>query len=165
MRSVTLSSVQWNDIPLENFLKKASSWGYDGVELNCSGNHLDLTKAAKDKKYCKKILDLFACRNLKLLSLKNPVGQLVCDPDNDPRSDMFCPKKFAGKPEAKRKWAVEQMKLTAKAAANLEVEVVSGLTGSPIWHLFYNFPPVPAKTIQDGFDYVADMWNPILDAF
>ena len=166
MRPVTLFSGPWADTPLDVFLKKVSSWGYDGVELACCSRHLDVAKAAKDKKYCKNLLDQFHCRNLKLLAIGNYLtGQLVGDPDNDFRTDAFCPKKYAGKPEAKRQWAVEQMMLTAKAAANLEVEVVTGFTGSPIWHMLYSFPPVPAKTIQEGFDYIAEMWNPILDVF
>ena len=165
-RPITLFSGQWADMPLDTFLKKVSSWGYDGVELACSGDHLDVVKAAKDKKYCKTVLDKFACRNLSLYAISNHLaGQLVCDPNNDSRSDVFCPKKLAGKAEEKRKWAVEQMKLTAKAASNLGVEIVTGFTGSPIWHMLYSFPPVPAETIQAGFDYVADMWNPILDVF
>ena len=30
---------------------------------------------------------------------------------------------------------------TARAAAQLGVDVVTGFTGSPIWHLLYSFPP------------------------
>ena len=165
-RPLTIFSGQWADMPLDVFIKKVAAWGYDGIELACSGNHLDVAKAAKDKKYCRKIKDMFACKNLNLYAISNHLaGQLVCDPNNDSRSDAFCPKKLAGNAEQKRKWAVEQMKLTAKAASNLGVEIVTGFTGSPIWHMLYSFPPVSAQTIQDGFDYVAEMWHPILDVF
>ena len=87
---------------------------------------------------------------LKTWAISNHLaGQLVCDL-NDDRSDAFAPKNLAGKPEEKRKWAVEQMKLTARAAANLGVKVVNGFTGSPIWHLLYSFPPVSAQQVEDG---------------
>ncbi|OQA88891.1 MAG: Inosose dehydratase [Lentisphaerae bacterium ADurb.Bin242] len=166
MRPVTLFSGQWADMPMETFIRKASAWGYDGIEIACSGDHLDVMKAAKDKRYCKTVLDKLACKNLKVWAISNHLaGQLVCDPDDDFRTDVFCPKKFAGKTDAKRKWAVEQMKYTAKAAENLGVEIVTGFTGSPIWHMLYSFPPVPKQTIDDGFSYVAEMWNPILDVF
>lgn len=165
MRPVTIFSGQWTDIPLNVFAKKAAAWGYEGIEVAC-GAHLDPEKAAKDKKYCKKILDLFDKNGLKLYAISNHLaGQLVCDPDDDFRTDIFAPKKCAGNAEAKRKWAVEQMKITAKAAKNLGVKVVTGFTGSPIWHMLYSFPPVPAQTIEDGFAFVAKMWNPILDVF
>ena len=46
-----------------------------------------------------------------------------------------------GDPEGVRQRAAEQMKDTARAAAQLGVEVVTGFTGSSIWHKLYSFPP------------------------
>ena len=43
--------------------------------------------------------------------------------------------------------------------------MVNGFTGSSIWHLFYQFPPVSEAMVEEGFKYFADMWNPILDVF
>ncbi len=164
-RPVTLFTGQWADLPLETLARKARSWGYDGLELACWGDHLDVAKAARDKAYCRERHEILAANNLKCWSISNHLaGQLVLDP-NDSRSDAFAPKKYAGKPEAKRRWAVETMKATAKAAANLGVKVVNGFTGSSIWHLVYPFPPVGPKLIEDGFKRFADLWNPILDVF
>jgi sugar phosphate isomerase/epimerase len=85
--------------------------------------------------------------------------------NNDSRSDGFAPASCAGNAEAKRAWAVDIMKKTAKAAANLGVPVVNGFTGSSIWHLLYSFPPVTDEMIEDGFKFFAEMWNPIFDVF
>ncbi len=165
MRPITIFSGQWTDLPLDVFAAKAKSWGYDGIEVAC-GAHLSPEKAAKDKKYCRKILNLFEKNGLSLYAISNHLaGQLVCDPDNDSRTDTFAPKRCAGNAEAKRAWAVEQMKITAAAAENLGVKVVTGFTGSPIWHMLYSFPPVSEQMIEDGFAFVAEMWNPILDVF
>jgi len=165
MRPVTIFSGQWTDIPLEKLAAKAASWGYEGIEVAC-GNHLDPVKAATDKKYCKQILNIFKKNGMSLYAISNHLaGQLVCDPDDDFRTDIFAPKACAGSASKKRKWAVEQMKYTAQAAENLGIKVVTGFTGSPIWHMLYSFPPVPEKTIEDGFAFVAKMWNPILDVF
>ena len=50
-RTVTLFSGQWADLPAaETFLKKTKSFGYDGVELGCWGDHFEVAKA--DQKYC-----------------------------------------------------------------------------------------------------------------
>ena len=166
MRPVTLFTGQWADLPLATLAKKASSWGYDGLELACWGDHLDVELAAKDKSYCKKQLEILKRNGLKVWAISNHLaGQLVCDPNDDSRSDVFAPKKLAGDKDGKRKWAVNQMKLTAKAAANMGVEVVNGFTGSPIWHMLYSFPPVPESTIEAGFEFFAKQWNPILDEF
>jgi sugar phosphate isomerase/epimerase len=164
-RPVTLFTGQWADLTLEDLAKKAASWGYDGLELACWGDHMEVDKAAADKDYCKKQLAILQKNNLKVFAISNHLaGQLVCDL-NDSRSDAFAPPDCAGDPEKKRKWAVEAMKNTAKAAKNLGLKVVNGFTGSSIWHLLYSFPPATSDMIEEGFAQFAKLWNPILDVF
>jgi len=165
-RPVTLFTGQWADLPLETIAQKAASWGYDGLELACWGDHMDVTRAAKDKEYCKRQLDVLKRYKLKIFAISNHLaGQLVCDLNNDERSDAFAPKEFAGDAEKKRQWAIESMKNAARAAKNLGLKVVNGFTGSSIWHLLYTFPPVSEEMIERGYAYFAEMWNPILDVF
>ena len=165
-RPITLCTGQWADMPLEELAKKASDWGYDGLELACWGDHMDVDRAATDLDYCKQQLEILSKNGLKLFAISNHLaGQLVCDPNNDSRSDGFAPKDCAGDPEKKRAWAVEAMKNSARAAKNLGIDVVNGFTGSSIWHMFYSFPPVSAETLDEGFKYFAEMWNPILDVY
>jgi sugar phosphate isomerase/epimerase len=165
-RPVTLFTGQWADLPLEVLAGKAASWGYDGLELACWGDHMDVEKAAKDKDYCKRQLGTLEKHHLKVWSISNHLaGQLVCDPNTDARTDGFAPASCAGNPEKKRAWAVETMKNTARAAKNLGLSVVNGFTGSPIWHLLYSFPAVPPSMIEEGFASVAKAWKPILDVY
>ncbi|MHC4638369.1 MAG: sugar phosphate isomerase/epimerase family protein [Planctomycetota bacterium] len=165
-RPVTLFTGQWADLPLEVLAEKAAGWGYDGLELACWGDHMEVDKAAKDKKYCEKQLAILEKHNLKVFAISNHLaGQLVCDLNNDSRSDIFAPADCAGSAEKKRAWAVEAMKNTARAAKNLGLKVVNGFTGSSIWHMLYSFPPVTDEMVDDGFAYLAEMWNPILDVF
>ncbi len=165
-RPVTLFTGQWADLPLETLAAKASQWGYDGLELACWGDHMDVSQAAEDTSYCEKQLGILEKNGLKCWAISNHLaGQLVADPNDDERTDQFAPEECAGDPDAKREWAVEQMKLTAKAAKNLGIDVVCGFTGSPIWHMLYSFPPVSKETIDAGFARFAELWNPILDVF
>ena len=41
-RQVTLFTGQWADLPLEEVCKKAKSFGYDGIELACWGDHFEV---------------------------------------------------------------------------------------------------------------------------
>jgi len=165
-RPVTLFTGQWADLSLADLAKKAASWGYEGLELACWGDHMDVSKAAEDTEYCKKQLAILEENNLKVFAISNHLaGQLVCDLNNDSRSDMFAPADCAGDAEKKRAWAVETMKNSARAAKNLGLKIVNGFTGSSIWHFIYSFPPVSDQMIDDGFKFFADMWNPILDVF
>ena len=165
-RPVTLFTGQWADLSLAELAKKASDWGYDGLELACWGDHFDPAKGATDSAYCKQQKNILKEYNLSVYSISHHLaGQLVCDLNNDTRSDGFAPSDCAGDPEKKRAWAVETIKQTAIAAKNMGLKVVNGFTGSSIWHLIYSFPPVSEGQIEEGFKYFAEMWNPILDVF
>ncbi len=162
-RPITIVTSQWSDVPLEKLARMMSGFGYDGLELGAG--HFDVTRGAKDKKYCDRIRVLLDRHHLKVWAISgHVVGQQVCDP-NDCRSDGFALPELAGKPEEKRKWAAAMMKDAARAARNLGVEIVTGFTGSSIWHRIYSWPPVPEQMIEEGFRYFARMWNPILDVF
>ena len=165
-RPVTMFTGQWADLPLEEVAKMMSGFGYDGLELGCWGDHMDVFKAANDKDYCKKQLAILDKYNLKLFAISNHLaGQLICDLNNDSRSDGFAPANCAGDAEKKRQYGVESMKNAARAAKNLGIKVVNGFTGSSIWHFLYSFPPVSDEMIDEGYKYFAEMWNPILDVF
>jgi len=164
-RPVTLFTGQWADLPLETVCKKAKSFGYDGLELACWGDHFEINKATKA--YCKakrKLLDKYG---LKVFSISNHlVGQAVAD-RIDERHKGILPDYIwgDGDPEGVRGRAAAEMIRTAEAAKRLGVSVVNGFTGSPIWHLVYSFPPVLPKMIDDGFKEFANRWKPILDAY
>jgi sugar phosphate isomerase/epimerase len=164
-RPVTLFTGQWADLTLEELAKKAKSWGYDGLELACWGDHFDVHQGAESKAYCDDRHALLAKHGLKCWAISNHLaGQLVCD-NNDKRSELFAPKETHGDPEKMRQWAIQEMKLTARAAANMGLKVVNGFTGSSIWHLLYSFPPVSPAMIDAGYNQFAQLWNPILDVF
>ena len=57
-RPITLFTGQWADLPIEKVCEKALSFGFDGIELACWGDHLEVDKA--DQAYCdarRKLLD------------------------------------------------------------------------------------------------------------
>ncbi len=165
-RPITLFTAQFSDMPFEKLCRFAADCGYDGLEISTMGGYLDIEEAAKSKKYCDALLKKLDHYHLKLWAISNHfAGQLVCDPDNDARSDCFAPAKCAGDAKAKRAWAIKCMKASAKAASNLGIDVVTGFTGSPIWHLFYSFPPVAPDEIEKGYQFFADQFNPIMDAY
>lgn len=166
-RPVTLFTGQWADLPLAILAEKASEWGYDGLELACWGDHFDVRKAAADPDYCVEKRELLASHDLGVFAISNHlVGQAVCDPI-DERHQAILPDDVwgDGEPEGVRSRAAEEMKTTARAAANLGVPVVNGFTGSAIWHLLYSFPPVPEETLEAGFVDFASRWNPVFDVF
>jgi sugar phosphate isomerase/epimerase len=164
-RPVTLFTGQWADLPLEKVCQKAKSFGYDGLELACWGDHFEVNKATDA--YCKSKRKLLDKYGLKVFAISSHlVGQAVADNIDERHKGILPPYVWGdGKPEGVRKRAAEEMIKTGEAAKKLGVSVVNGFTGSPIWHLVYSFPPVLPKMIDDGFKDFAKRWKPILDAY
>lgn len=164
-RPITLFTGQWADLPLATLAPKVSSWGYDGLELACWGDHFSPSQAVADPGYCDEKRKFLNEHGLNVWAIGNHLtGQLVLDP-NDHRTDGWVPEELAGDSEGKRNWAIQEMKNTAKAARLLGVDVVTGFTGSSIWHYVYPFPPVTDADIKKGYDHFAEVWGPILDVF
>lgn len=164
-RPVTLFTGQWADLPIETMCKKAKEFGYDGLELCCWGDHMEIDKA--DQAYCdgkKALLEKF---DLKLYAIScHLVGQCVAD-NIDERHKNIVPDYIWGDGDAEgvRRRAAEEMVKAARAAKMLGLDTVNGFTGSPIWHLLYSFPPVSTAMIEQGYEDFSRRWTPILDEY
>ncbi|MGE5571478.1 MAG: sugar phosphate isomerase/epimerase family protein [Bacteroidota bacterium] len=164
-RPVTLFTGQWADLTFEEMCRKAGEWGYDGLEIACWGDHMDVKRAAEDPDYVAERKAILAKHDLKCWALgAHLAGQCVGDL-YDARLDNFAPPAVKGKPEAIREWAIQEMKYTARAAKNMGCRVVTGFTGSPIWKFFYSFPQTSEEMIDDAFREIVRLWTPILDEF
>ncbi len=166
-RPVTLFTGQWADLPSEEMARKTKEFGYDGIELACWGDHFEVDKALADDNYCAAKREQLDRHDLQCHAISaHLVGQAVCD-NVDLRHKQIVPPYVwgDGDPAGVNERAIEEMKNTARAAQKFGVSVVNGFTGSSIWHLIYDFPPVPGHMIDDGFKQFAARWNPILDVF
>ena len=166
-RPVTLFTGQWADLTFDTICAKAKSFGYDGVELACWGDHFEVDKALSDDAYCRGRWDILNKHGLKAFAISNHlVGQAVCDRIDERHKSILAPRIWGdGKEDGVRARAAEEMKNTARAAAKLGVKVVPGFTGSSIWPYLYSFPPNPADLVEKGLKHFADSWKPILDVF
>jgi len=166
-RPITLFTGQWADLPLEDVARKASEFGYQGLELACWGDHFEVDKALSETSYCANRRDLLERYDLQVHAISaHLVGQAVLDPI-DERHQAILPARVwgDGEPAGVNRRAAEELQRTAQAAQRLGVGTVNGFCGSSIWHLLYSFPAVSEKTIADGFALFAERFNPILDSF
>src|SRR6188472_1858237 len=167
-RPVTLFTGQWADLPFEEMCKLASDWGYDGLEIACWGDHLEIDKAIEDDSYLDAKKALLEQYNLKVFAISNHlVGQAVCDDPIDERHKGILPGRIwgDGDPEGVRQRAAEDIKNTARVAAKLGVDTVIGFTGSKIWKYVAMFPPAADAWVDEGYQDFADRWNPIIDVY
>ncbi|MDH7512068.1 MAG: sugar phosphate isomerase/epimerase [Clostridiales bacterium] len=164
-RPVTLFTGQWADLPFEEICRKASRWGYDGLELACWGDHLEVRKAASSPAYVRKKKEILKKYKLGCWAISSHLaGQCVGD-SYDERLNVFAPDQVKGRPEKIRKWAIEEMTFSARAAKAMGCSVVNGFMGSPIWKAWYSFPPTTEEMVEAGFEKIIKLWTPILDEF
>ena len=164
-RPVTIFTGQWADLSFEDVCKMMSEMGYEGVEIACWGDHMDVRQAASDPAYVEGRKEILKKYGLGCWALGAHLsGQCVGD-YNDPRLDAFAPDELAGKPDEIRKWAIEEMICTIKAAKNMGCYVVTGFMGSPIWKYIYSFPPTTPEMVEEGYQEIKKLWTPILDEF
>jgi sugar phosphate isomerase/epimerase len=177
-RPVTLFTGQWADLPLEKLAPLVKKMGYDGVELACWGDHFEVDKALSSKNYVRDKWDLLASHGLSCQAVSNHlVGQAVCDLIDERHKSILSPAIWGdGSPEGVRRRAAKEMIATAKAARRFYdarpgkassdyPAVVSGFTGSSIWHSIYAFPPTSQEFWNKGFEDFAKRFGPILEAF
>ncbi|HUP23865.1 MAG TPA: sugar phosphate isomerase/epimerase family protein [Thermoanaerobaculia bacterium] len=164
-RPVTLFTGQWADLPLAELAPLARELGFDGLELACWGDHVDVV--GDDERAVERKLALLREHGLELFAISNHLaGQAVCDRIDDRHRAILPARVWGdGDPEGVRRRAAEEMIATAEAARRLGVSIVNGFTGSSIWHLVYSFPPVPPAMIDAGYRDFAERWRPILDRF
>ena len=166
-RPITLFTGQWADLPFEEVARLAGEWGYDGLEIACWGDHIDVSRW-DDADYVQSRLDILHRNGLKVWAIANHlVGQAVCDDPIDERHHDIVPPRVWGDGDAEgvRQRAAEDLKNTARFAAKLGVTTVTGFSGSSIWKYVAMFPPASDAMIEAGYRDFADRWNPILDVF
>ncbi|UQN30446.1 sugar phosphate isomerase/epimerase family protein [Brachybacterium kimchii] len=165
---VTLFTGQWADLPFEEVARLASEWGYDGLEIAASGDHLDLKRADEDDAYLHSRQEILERHGLKTWAISNHLaGQAVCDDPIDFRHRAIVRDYVWGDGDAEgvRRRAAEDMKRAARVARKLGADTVVGFTGSAIWPYVAMFPPVPADVIDAGYEDFARRWKPILEVF
>jgi sugar phosphate isomerase/epimerase len=166
-RPITLFTGQWADLSLDDLAGRAASFGFEGLELACWGDHFEVDRAVAEPDYAAGRRELLERHGLGCWSIgAHLVGQAVCDPIDARHKGVLPPDVWGdGDPEGVRTRAAEWMKDTARAAAAFGVPVVTGFTGSPIWHQLYSFPPNDWAQIERGYEEFAERWGPIIDVF
>ncbi|QNQ08645.1 sugar phosphate isomerase/epimerase family protein [Sphingomonas alpina] len=145
----------------------AAGLGYVGVQIPCDPRLIDLRLAAESKGYCDDLRGGLAKFGIEPTELSTHLqGQLVAvHPAYDVLFDGFAPAELHGKPAARQQWAVEQVKLAAKASSNLGLSAHATFSGALAWPYVYPWPQRPAGLIEEAFAELARRWTPILDAF
>mgnify|MGYP000681134942 CR=1 FL=1 len=150
---------------LAGMAKWAAGHGYKGVQIpSWDGRLIDVKKAASSKTYCDEIKGVCADAGVEIPELASHLqGQLVAvNPVYDSAFDGFAAPEVRGDGKKRQKWAVDQVKATLKASANLGLPSMPTFSGAFVWPFMYPWPQRPAGLIETAFDELAKRWRPIL---
>ncbi|MCF2947482.1 sugar phosphate isomerase/epimerase [Paraglaciecola aquimarina] len=168
---IFLAQFAGDDSPFNSFpeiCKWAAGNGFKGIQVpSWDGRLFDLEKAGTSKDYCDEIAGIAAESGLEITELSTHLqGQLVAvHPCYDQMFDGFAPAKVHGNPAARTEWAIDQMKLAAKASQHLGLKGHASFSGALLWQTMYPWPQRPAGLVEQGFAELAKRWKPILNAF
>ncbi|MEP6867682.1 MAG: sugar phosphate isomerase/epimerase family protein [Novosphingobium sp.] len=142
--------------------------GYKGVQIPTWDARLfDLKLAAESQTYVDEVKDVCAANGVEVTELSTHLqGQLVAShPAYDTQFDGFAPAQVHGNEPARRAWAIDQLKLAAKASQRFGCTAHATFSGALMWHTVYPWPQRPAGLVEEGFAELARRWTPILDVF
>lgn len=156
----------FNSLP--SIVKWANNLGYKGIQLPTWDARLfNLERAAESQTYCDDIRGICAEAGLTITELSTHLqGQLLAThPAYDSLFDAFAPPETRERPDARTKWAAQQLRFAAQASMRLGLEAHATFSGALLWHLAYPWPQRPVGLVEEGFKELARRWLPILNAF
>lgn len=168
---IFLAQFAGNEAPfndLNTICKWAAEQGFKGIQMpSWDGRLFDLQRASESMTYCQEVQGTLEEYDLELTELSTHLqGQLVAvNPAYDAMFDGFAPEQVHGNPEARTKWAIDQMHMAAKASKNLGLKSHASFSGSLLWQTMYPWPQRPAGLVDMGFEELAKRWTPILNSF
>lgn len=169
--AIFLAQFAGDDAPFNNF-KSICEWaaglGYKGVQIpTWDGRLFDLKQAAESQTYADELKGIAAAAGVEITELSTHLqGQLVAvHPAYNEMFDGFAPAEVHGNAKARTEWAVDQMKLAAKASNRLGLKVHATFSGALAWPYMYPWPQRPAGLVEEAFGELAKRWLPILDVF
>ncbi|MFM0478440.1 MULTISPECIES: sugar phosphate isomerase/epimerase family protein [Paraburkholderia] len=168
--AIFLAQFMGDEVPFDN-LAHLASWaaglGFKGIQVPCDARLIDLEQAATSQAYCDELRETVDNAGVTITELSTHLqGQLVAvHPAYDALFDGFAAPHVRGDPAARTQWAIEQLKLAAKASQRLGLTTHVSFSGALAWPYVYPWPQRPTGLIEAAFDELARRWTPILDAF
>lgn len=145
----------------------AAETGFKALQIPAWDERLfDVATAAESQAYCDEVKGTLAEHGLVVGELTTHIfGQLVAvHPAYDAMCDNFAPPALRGNPQARTAWALERLRLAARASRRLGLTEMGTFSGSFAWPYLFPFPQRPEGLIEAAFEELAKRWLPVLNA-
>lgn len=134
---LAVTSNLFADEPLDSALAKIAACGVSDIELSVdTGFKLVSLEDLLDADSRRRMQGILAEHGIRVSALSNHRdGQLVLGPHHEVTDGIH-----PGSAEEKREYGIRRMKDTARAAAAMEVDVVTGFVGCPDYARWFHWP-------------------------
>ena len=153
---------------LQAMARWAAGLGYKGIQIPTWDSRLfDLGQAAESQDYCDEVAGICSDAGVEITELSTHLqGQLVAvHPAYDELFDAFAAPEVQRKPHERTQWAMEQVRMAARASRRFGLNAHATFSGALLWHTVYPWPQRPAGLVEEGFAELARRWKPLLDVF
>lgn len=147
----------------------AGQLGFKALQIpcNCPAEIFDVKLAAESSAYCDQVRGELAEYGVEISELSTHLeGQLVAvHPAYTQLFDAFAPEAVHSDDGARRTWAMERIRLAARASKNLGLKAHATFSGALAWPYMYPWPQRPQGLIEEAFRTLAERWLLLLRAF
>ncbi|GAA4441859.1 sugar phosphate isomerase/epimerase [Ravibacter arvi] len=153
---------------LDGIARYMADLGYKGLQLpTWDPRVIDIKQAAESQTYADELKGKLKDYGLEITELASHIiGQLVAShPVYDDLFDGFAVPEVRKNPKARQEWAVNHLKLVAKASKNLGLSTSATFSGALAWPFLYPWPQRPSGLVETAFKELANRWKPILDVY
>lgn len=169
--AIFLAQFMADEDPFDN-IESMATWaaglGFKGIQVPIGNpDFIDVKLASQSKDYCDDLKGRVQECGVEITELSTHLeGQLVAvHPVYDELFDGFAAEEVRDNPTRRTEWAIEQVKLAAKASQNLGLTAHVTFSGAFLWPMMYPWPQRPGGLVDAGFAELAARWRPILDVF
>lgn len=162
---VLLCTNSFRDLPLSDLAVSAAEWGYDGFEAVLGPGHWDLDRIHQNPGWLDQIRSTLQQHRLDIpLIAAHGLTTVLGDPFSPTWRRILPPSVWGdGDPLGVVTRAAVEFEKLVQTAERFGVGLISGFTGSPLWHRLWAYPSPDSAEVEDCFQRIATIWRPLLD--
>lgn len=162
---VLLCTNGFRDVSLSELAVSAAEWGFDGFEAMLAPGHWDLDRMEANPGWFDQVRSTLHQARLDIpMIASHGLTTAVADPGGPHLKRVLSPAVWGdGNPEGVAARAAQAFLKVIQSAERFGIGLISGFTGSPLWHRLWTYPGPDENEVSQAFEKVAQLWRPLLD--
>ena len=162
---LSLFTGPWADLPLAELAGMARGWGFRAVELASWGDHLEVQRALGESGALESKVDMLRESGLEVAAVAcHRSSAAICEGNHSGMRHLLPEHVWGdGDSEGIRQRASAEVIATARVAARLGANLLTGFTGSAVWNRITGYPWPKPDEINAALADFSRRFQPILN--